>query len=258
MSQRRRIVSLVPSLTETLVAWGLRDEIVACTKFCVSPRDLYKSCEIVGGTKDFDVEKVLLLNPTHILCNQEENPKLLVEQLQSRKAVYLCFPKGPEDVPEMMRTLGVYLNCEGIAFPMALRLESLILDVKARVQKHFARPFLYFIWRNPYMIVGEDTYISRLFSLIRWQNAYQGNERYPVLNIEDLPKYGQAEILFSTEPFPFKKRHAEELHRHWSTVTRVWKVDGQLLSWYGVRTLEALGKIVISHDQMCFSEGRLL
>lgn len=153
----RRIVSLVPSLTETVVELGLRAELVGCTSFCVEPPSLHRDVVIVGGTKDFTVERVLSLWPTHVVANQEENTRELVEALRDRVPTLVTFPRSPEDVPMMMRSLGTFLGCPGPAAKLAAALEAALVD--RGVPHGEQRRFLYLIWRDPYMIAGPDTYI---------------------------------------------------------------------------------------------------
>ncbi len=238
---RRRIVSLVPSLTETLVHLGLRSELVACTSFCVDPPDLHRDVVIVGGTKDFDVEKILALHPTHIIANQEENTREPVESLASRVPTLVSFPKGPADVPAMLRDMGRFLDCSDVAEQLSQAIEAQLAWCRRTddAQEHRVR-FLYLIWREPYMAAGPDTYISRLLECAGWENAYQGTERYPTLSSAEIAALGVDEILLSSEPFPFRNRHAQKLRDEGVRTGSMSKIDGKTCSWFGWRTLPAL------------------
>lgn len=235
----RRIISLVPSLSETLCDVGLRDQLVGCTNFCVEPRDLHRTATRVGGTKDFDVSLIRSLSPTHILCNQEENPREPILELAREIPTLVTFPKGPEDVPGMLRDIGRFLECE--TEKEAGAIESLLKAPK----RHLSRRFLYLIWQNPYMIAGPDCYISRTLESLGWVNAYEGGERYPALDIEAMAACHADIILMSSEPYPFRRRDAERLKAQWPLAPRLARIDGQMLSWFGTRTrvaLEQLGK----------------
>ena len=164
-----RIVSLVPSLSHTLVEMGLRQYIVGVTKFCILPADLHRSSAIVGGTKDPDIEKILSLKPTHILVNEEENRIEDVDVLARETQVVQTFPKGPEDVPAMIRTIGAQLDPAGAKGDwkgMALRMDQRLAKLGSQVPK---RNVLYFIWKDPYMVVGNETYISKSLKLFGFQ-----------------------------------------------------------------------------------------
>lgn len=236
-----RIVSLVPSLSETICILGLRDKLVACTNFCVEPKDLHRTAARIGGTKDPDLDHIRSLQPTHILANQEENPKDPILELARDIPTLVTFPKGPEDVPSMLRDIGRFLDCETEAEKWACSVEDLL----RKAHPHKPQRFLYLIWQNPYMLAGPDTYISRTLQSIGWVNAYEGPERYPALDIPELAACRPEIILLSSEPYPFRRRDAERLRDHWPSAPRMARVDGQMLSWFGTRTrevLEQLGK----------------
>lgn len=233
---KRRIVSLVPSLSETVVAAGMRDELVGCTQFCVEPSDLHRTAQVVGGTKDFDLDKIRALSPTHILANQEENPKELIELLQKGFPLLLTFPKSPFDVPGMLRAMDIFLATSHVYGAFAVELEALF--VHACKNQH-SENFLYFIWREPYMLAGRDTYISRFLEAFGWVNAYEGETRYPQMSLEELKKLDVSKYFFSTEPYPFRKRDAKRLREAWPDCPEILKIDGRLMSWYGSATIEA-------------------
>jgi iron complex transport system substrate-binding protein len=234
-----RIVSLVPSLSETVCDLGLRQELVGCTQFCVEPRDLHRSATRIGGTKTPDVDLIRSLHPTHLLANQEENPKDPVLDLARDIPTLVTFPKGPEDVPGMLREIGSFLSCEARAEEWAAGIEK-HLQTPSR---HPPRRFLYLIWQNPYMLAGPDTYISRTLESIGWINAYEGPERYPALDVPALAACHADIILLSSEPYPFRRRDAERLRTQWPAAPRMARVDGQMLSWAGTRTREALEQL---------------
>ncbi|MDQ3235488.1 MAG: helical backbone metal receptor [Pseudobdellovibrionaceae bacterium] len=239
MNRTMRIVSLVPSLSETVCTLGRREHLVGCTHFCVEPKDLRRKAARIGGTKDPDLEHIRTLQPTHILANQEENPRDPVLELARDIPTLVTFPKGPADVPGMLRDIGHFLDCEREAERWADRIEELL----QAPYPGEAKRFLYLIWQNPYMLVGRDTYISRTLESIGWINAYEGPERYPALDIPELDACRPDIILLSSEPYPFRKRDAERLKAQWPLAPRLARVDGQLLSWFGTRTCEALEQI---------------
>ncbi len=241
---QRRIVSLVPSLTETLVELGLRDELIACTTFCTEPPDLHRTAAIVGGTKDFSVEKILSLKPSHILVNQEENPRLTVEELARHHAVCVTFPKGPEDVAPMLQQIGNFLDVHDMVSPWAEAITRKLLELRQTSGAVVKEKFLYFIWQKPYMLAGRDTYISRLLSVAGFENAYAGADRYPTVELEDIKKLEATQIFLSSEPYPFRRRDALALQKDWPEVPAIFRVDGRILSWYGTTTLRALELLV--------------
>lgn len=229
-----RIVSLVPSLSETLVDLGLRSALVGCTQFCVEPKDLHRTAQVVGGTKDFDLDKIRALKPTHIMANQEENPKELILILKEEFPLLLTFPKSPFDVPLMLRDMGSFLS---LSFDKTV--SELTDELRTFVPLKTAKTFLYFIWRDPYMVVGQDTYISRFLETFGYQNVYRGDVRYPALSEAEIVDLRPEVIFFSTEPYPFRRRDADRLRDAWSECPEILKIDGRLMSWYGTMTKEA-------------------
>ncbi len=232
----RRIVSLVPSLSETVVSQGMRDELVGCTQFCVEPADLHRSATVVGGTKVFDLALIRSLKPTHILANQEENPQEAIEALQAEYPLLLTFPKSPHDVPAMLRDMDQFLASRAVYSPLAEQLERLFQTLRPL---NDPIRFLYFIWREPYMLAGRDTYISRFLECFGFVNAYEGRVRYPQVTLEEMACLEVDCCLLSSEPYPFRKRDAKRLRDEWSRCPETLKIDGRLMSWYGHSSMEA-------------------
>jgi ABC-type hemin transport system substrate-binding protein len=224
-------------LSETVCTLGLRDQLVGCTNFCVEPKDLHRTVTRIGGTKDPDLDLIRSLQPTHILANQEENPREPILELARDIPTLVTFPKGPEDVPGMLRDLGRFLDCDTESHAAAI--EALL---KA-APRHPSQRFLYLIWQNPYMIAGADTYISRTLASIGWVNAYEGAERYPAVDLAAMENCRADIILMSSEPYPFRRRDAERLKAQWPSAPRLARIDGQMMSWFGTRTLEALEQL---------------
>ncbi len=236
MTIPRRIVSLVPSLSETVCDFGLRESLVGCTHFCIEPKDLHRTAQAVGGTKDPDLDLIRSLRPTHILANQEENVKDAVLALAREFSTLITYPRGPLDVPDMLRSLGSFLDSRVSAETWAQKIEEK-LSLKAR---HAPAKFLYLIWQNPYMAAGQDTYISRSLERLGLIPSYQGEQRYPILQIADMQACTPDILFLSSEPYPFRKRDAMKLREAWPEVPRMALIDGQMLSWFGTRTLKAL------------------
>lgn len=270
----RRLVSLVPSITETLCAFGLQHEVVGCTSFCVHPPSLRRSAHAVGGTKDANLEAILALKPTHVFVNEEENPLELVRRLQEAAArdgflVHVSYPRRLADALALVEDLGEVLHFREAARTWREQcLETLgrlqARDAERRRRGHEAVSYAYFIWRNPWMVAGNRTYISHLLAEAGFVNAFatseEPRERYPVVTAADAPfSSSRLALFFSSEPFPFLQRHVDEFlaarHDAWpqhgtagdDASARARKVDGRLLSWYGVSTLAALSYLEDLH-----------
>lgn len=247
MSQK--IISLVPSMTETLCDLGLQENIIGRTKFCVSPKNLHLTSTEVGGTKDPDIEKIVALKPTHILLNTEENTKACRQQLREHKKLkdvifYESFPKNIYDSIKMVDDLGKLFNKQELTYTWKNNVEILLEHCKNKnFEKHF---YAYFIWREPWMVAGQNTYIAEMLKLVGFENVIQTGEhmleRYPSIEATD-NRIEQAEYLFfSSEPYPFKQRHIDEfLSLNRNLLNKQCRIiDGQMLSWYGTRSLFGL------------------
>ncbi|BBH53922.1 ABC transporter substrate-binding protein [Fluviispira sanaruensis] len=248
MNQNIRIVSLVPSLTETICDFGLQNNIKGCTNYCVSPKILRKSALTVGGTKDPDIEKIIFLKPTHIIVNKEENTpeirKLLKERIDKSSTMIIdSFPKNINDVIQMVNQLGEIFSCQEWVRVWQENVENQLNKFKSIKSPQFS--FMYFIWRDPWMVAGDKTYISQMLNLAGFKNSIITEEdmnlRYPVLSEKTAQLKTTQFYLFSSEPYPFKKRHIEEFRQAYKLKNgQFLRVDGQNLSWYGSRTLKCL------------------
>jgi len=230
----KRIVSLVPSITELLVDLGLRQNLVGCTKFCVHPTDLKVDTVIVGGTKNVKRLVVESLSPDLIIASKEENVKEQVEALRDTCAVWVS------DVVDLKS--GAKMNSLlGELFLVRNRVQQINMAIEKTITQHtiYNRgTALYFIWKDPYMSVGGDTYIHDVMQAVGYTNACADQVRYPSLSEKEIREIDPAHILLSSEPFPFKERHIQEL-KALCPNAEVRLVDGEFFSWYGSR----LGKL---------------
>ena len=241
-----RIASLVPSLTELLFALGLGPWVVARTGYCTRPTDGVASVPKIGGTKDVNLAKLRRLAPTHAIVNIDENRTETAAALREFvPQVIVTHPCGPQDVDGLIAQIAdAFAGLPGVADRAAalraeLRAELAATSVRAEV------PVLYLIWREPWMTVARDTYISRLLACAGWQTlpAQDGGDhgaaRYPTLHGNEPWLTDVREVLLSSEPYAFTAEHVA----HAQTLcpqARVRLVDGELLSWYGPRTAAGL------------------
>lgn len=228
----RRIVSLVPSQTELLYDLGLHDEVVGITKFCGHPEEWKATKAIVGGTKKVDHEVVDALKPDLIIANKEENTKEDVERLMGKYKVWVSDVGSVEGAYEMILSVG---DLTGKA--KALEIVSDIKVSFAALPAFKTKKALYLIWKKPWMAAGNDTFIHSMMKLGGFENVI-GVRRYPELTDEEMRIFDPEVVLLSTEPYPFKDRHVEEV-RKMLPGARVVLVDGEMFSWYGSRMVKA-------------------
>lgn len=233
-----RIISLVPSLTEYLWALGLEQEVVGITKFCIHPKAWWQHKTRVGGTKKVNFETIETLQPTLIIANKEENTKEDIEQLQLKYDVLLTDITSLEDAYRYLLEIGKKVQREEKSFSLVGQIQT---DFQRAGNIAQGATFLYLIWKDPYFVVGPQTYIHALLTHFGLVNSCE-IERYPeleqVLNNKDsqsvLPDY----IFLSSEPFPFEAKHKEEVQVLFPSA-KIMLIDGEICSWYGSTMLKA-------------------
>ena len=230
-----RIVSLVPSQTELLVDLGLGDKLVGITKFCIHPKKTIKSITKIGGTKNFNLERIRSLNPDLIIANKEENEETKLKELMKEFPVWISDIKDLDEALNMIEQVGTITGKGEIANKLSKTISERFNQL-ASISKTKKR-ILYLIWKNPYMSVNKDTFIHDMINKCGWENACPDTKkRYPELSIEEIIKLKPDNILLSSEPFPFKEKHISELKEIIPNVT-ISIVDGEAFSWYGSKLL---------------------
>lgn len=237
-----RIVCLVPSVTELLFALGLGPQVVGRTGFCVHPRDGVRAVPKLGGTKDVDLEGLVRLAPTHVIVNIDENTWPTYTALRARVPhVIVTHPLAPDDNVELYRLLGATFGRSAEAEVLVEAFVRARAQLRAEALGLPPRRVLYLIWREPWMTVGRDTYIARMLALVNWHTEPATSAaRYPSLSADQLRALAPALCLLSSEPYPFRARHQDELRRLLGPDCAVRLVDGEMLSWYGSRAIAGL------------------
>ncbi len=243
-----RIASLVPSITELLVELGLREHLVARTGFCVHPAEGLRDVPKVGGTKDVNLAKLRRLQPTHVIVNVDENTLAVAEALREFvPEVIVTHPCAPRDNLVLIDQVVAAFGHVGTVSQRACVLREQMLAELALTRPE-GRPLvrvLYPIWRDPWMTVARDTYLSRMLVQVNWQSwpdvrgGPQGAARYPVLAGTEPWLASIQKVLLSSEPYAFSEAHRVQAQRL-CPGAEVCLVDGELLSWYGPRALQGL------------------
>jgi len=229
-SPPRRVVSLVPSLTESLFDLGAGDDVVGITDYCIFPEGLDRPR--LGGTKNPRVEALRALQPDLVYMNLEENLRRHAEQLEAFAPVFVTEPKSVEDVAVLLETLGVLHHRADRAAELAaeLRHEAAIMP---RRRFTFAVP----IWKKPWMWCGGDTYVSRLVASAGGTNVLASSTRYPTLDLGALLSLRPDVLFLPDEPYAFTSNDAAALQ---GAARIVGPFPGHLFTWHGTRTLLGL------------------
>ena len=213
------VVSLVPSVTETLLAWGI--EPVACTRFCEQPGRVH-----VGGTKDPDIGQIVSLAPDLVVVDEEENRR---EDYDALVAAGL-----PVHVLAMRDLADVNPAMDDLARRVGTRWEPIPTRPRRPITMRAFVP----IWRRPWMALGAPTYGTSLLSALGIENVF-ADQPYPTVTLEEATDHRPGVVLAPSEPYPFTRRQLPELELVAPTVF----IDGKDLFWWGARTAGALERL---------------
>ncbi len=236
-----RIVSLVPSITELICDLGLADRLVGRTGFCVHPRQVLRDIPKLGGTKSVDLAALRALRPTHVILNIDENEKPLAQALAGCVPhLIVTHPLAPLDNLALYRLIGGIFGARAAAEALCAR--YLAAHAALRRADHAPRRVLYLIWKDPWMTVSRDTYLSRTLALAGLHTLPQeADARYPRITLQE-PWMAEVDaVLLSSEPYRFRDRHLAELAGLPALSGKPLRlIDGEMTSWYGSRAIEGL------------------
>jgi hypothetical protein len=231
-----RVVSLVPSVTETLLALGT--EPVACTRFCERP-----GIPAVGGTKNPDVDAIVDLAPDLVVVNDEENRVEDARALTDRGvALHDMSPRSVHDVgPEMVAL------CERIGAPVPAPFGPDDWDawLASMLTPRWYDAFVA-VWRRPWMSLATDTYGASLLDLLGVGTVFgESLDRYPEVTLDEVSARAPNIVLLPSEPYAFDERHVAEVEEGVPGVPVVM-VDGRDLFWWGIRTPAAATRLRVA------------
>ncbi len=230
-SHAQRIISLVPSITELLFDLNLTNQVVGITKFCVHPAEWFQTKEKIGGTKNVSIEKIKALQPDLIIASKEENVQDQVELLAQEFPIFLTDVSSYDSAIQMIHDIGMITLKETEAAKLIQTIQSNFASLTKLSQPINT---VYLIWKDPYMTVGGDTFIHDMLLKIGLQNIFSEHNRYPQTTLEELAIVHPQIVLLSSEPYPFKEKHIEEIQAVLPTA-KVMLVNGEMFSWYGSR-----------------------
>ena len=233
----KRIISLVPSQTELLYDLGLDDEVVGQTIFCIHPYDKHQSKPRIGGTKKLNLDKIAELKPDLIIGNKEENDQSQIEALMKLYPVWMSDIKMLDDALNMIERVGELVNKKDDALKISIEIKNSFTQLTHHLSPKTPQS-LYLIWREPYMAAGKNTFIDDMLKRCGFKNVVE-ESRYPEISVNTLQLLNPELILLSSEPYPFKQKHIDELQSSCPN-SKIMLVDGELFSWYGSRLLKSV------------------
>lgn len=229
------IISLVPSQTELLFDLGLEEKIIGITKFCIHPKDKVKNVTKIGGTKNFHFDKIDALQPDLIIGNKEENYQEGIERLSEKYPVWISDIYNLADALAMIKSVGEITNKKTEAQNL---IEKIQIGFENLPKTISSLQVAYLIWREPYMVAAQNTFIDAMLHQIGLKNVFSEKERYPETTLAELCENQPDYIFLSSEPYPFKEKHLTELQMACPN-SKILLVDGEMFSWYGSRLLKS-------------------
>ena len=247
-----RVVSLVPSLTQTLFDLGLTaDEVVGRTPWCIHPKEKVEQVMVIGGTKTPNLNKIRSLNPDLIVMDKEENPLEIYQTLADEGyAIFVSEVESPRDVPKMLRDLGKTCNRESAGEQLALLCEDSLNQISKVGNGLRTVPL---IWYEPLMAVGPSKYAGAILSSVGFDviDTHPNGNGYPEVSVEDFIKHDVELILLTSEPHEFTLDEgngiAANIVNAGGKAPTVKLIDGEDLTWFGSRTSEALRNLSKFH-----------
>jgi iron complex transport system substrate-binding protein len=256
-----KIVSLVPSITESLFDLGFGEHVVGITDYCVHPQEKVKGLPRVGGPKTINVELIKDLNPDLVICNQEENDAAAIQQLISDKInVWVTYPLTVRNALDDLWTLAELYHSE-FAINVMKNLDDSLEWMRLSAPE---KEFRYFcpIWRRvnnenqiEWMTFNQNTYMNDLLSVWGGKNIFADGEnpealtetgkRYFYVNLNQIVAARPDMIILPDEPYPFSEAERNEIMDGISKFLPSEKVkavllDGSLITWPGTRLAKSL------------------
>lgn len=244
-----RIVSLVPSLTETLVAYGLIDSLVGRTRYCTRPAAAVGKVAVVGGTKDPDIHKIVALQPDLVVINREENR---LEDFHALEAaglkVHVTHPRTLGQAISMLAELGRVCGAPEPGAELARQCQSALAGLSSeRLQALAFCP----LWRDPWMTFSGNTYVSDVLAVSGFANVFAdagpptgpGKADFFEVSLAEIVRRQPEVVILPDEPYRFSRKHLDELRGAGMDAARFFLIDGKDLSWYGPRIPGALGRL---------------
>jgi ABC-type Fe3+-hydroxamate transport system substrate-binding protein len=245
-----RIVSLCPSITESLAAMGLAGSLAGITRYCIHPREALAGVPRVGGTKNPDLAAIRALRPDLVFCNSEENRKEDIEALKRDFAVDVSHPRTVAEIPALLRHFGALTDKGRESEEISLKVEEALGRVEAGMREWAAAlapsfRYVYLIWKDPWMTIGPRTYIADLLrrvggSLSLEESSDAGASDYPVTTEGEIVASRPDTLILPDEPYRFRERDAAFWRARLPVSTRVVLVSGDDFCWHGTRTLRGL------------------
>ena len=247
-----RLISLCPSITETVATLGAAGDLVGITRYCVHPKEVLKSVLRMGGTKNPDLAAIRAAKPDLVFCNAEENRAEDIERLRAEFPVDVSHPRTVAEIPALLRHFGEVTGRKKESEEISLKVEKELGRVEAEAGQHFR--YVYLIWKDPWMTIGPQTYVADLLRRVGGslslkessgisessESSGPGTPDYPVTSENAILLSRPDVLILPDEPYPFREKDAAFWRERLPSTCRVVLVSGDDFCWHGTRTLRGL------------------
>ncbi|MBN2681310.1 MAG: ABC transporter substrate-binding protein [Bacteroidales bacterium] len=231
----KRIISLVPSISELIYDLDLDKELVGITRYCIHPGSLLKEKTIVGGTENVDIKLINSLKPDLILANKEENSKNEIEKLLNTP-IFVSNIRTFDEALSFIIDIGELTDRQKNAENIVSQILDKFNNFKA-IQP--SKSVAYLVWKEPFITINRNTFINDMLEKAGFSNVFSHKpESYPKISLEEIAKAKPEYIFLSSEPYPFTNKHIIEYEKMFPN-SKILKVDGEIFAWYGSHLIKA-------------------
>jgi ABC-type hemin transport system substrate-binding protein len=242
-----RLLSLCPSITESLAALGAAGDLVGATRYCIHPEEALKTVPRVGGTKNPDLAAIRAARPDLVFCNAEENRAEDIAALSREFTVDVSHPRTVAEIPALLRHFGAVVGRREDSEKVSLKVEEALERVEEEARLSGTRfRFVYLIWKDPWMTIGPRTYVADLLRRVGGrlsleESAGAGTHDYPETSENAILLSRPDVLILPDEPYPFAGKDAAFWRQRLPSACQVVLESGDDFCWHGVRTLRGLG-----------------
>jgi iron complex transport system substrate-binding protein len=238
-----RIVSLTPTITETLIEMGAGNRVVGITNYCTHPARAVDNIARVGGTKNIVLERIHALRPNLVIANREENRRRHIDALRESYPVFVTHPRTVEHALKMVGDIGILTRTSTKAAEITETCRQVLSSIDPQVRSK-KLPTACLIWRDPWMAVGPGGYVNDLLDAFGFSNVFKPEDgRYPETNLETIARRRADVVLLPNERYAFGEPDRKEVDTFLTgkgRAARVQIVEGSYLTWFGYRTIQGL------------------